>query len=163
MAAAFIPPPQWHASLAGVVAVAGALITDAGGAVLIVKQNYRDGWVLPGGICEFGEPPHEGARREVAEEVGIDRPAGRLLAVDWHPAFPEYGTGARPSVYFVFDGGTVARDTPITLQQEELDAYQFAAAAELPGLLLPRVLRRTEAAMVARDSGATAYLPQDPA
>lgn len=162
MAAAFIPPAEWHAGLAGVVAVAGALFTDADGAVLIVKQNYRDGWVLPGGICEFGEPPHEGARREAAEEVGIGRPAGRLLAVDWHPAFPEYGPGARPSVYFVFDGGTVARDTPITLQQEELDAYQFVSPAELPGLLLPRVLHRTRAALAARESGGTAYVPHEP-
>jgi len=160
MPAAFMEPREWHAGLAGVVAVAGALITDPDGAVLIVKQNYRDGWVLPGGICEFAEPPHEGAAREVAEEVGIDRPAGRLLAVDWHLAFPEYGPGARPSVYFVFDGGTVPHGAPITLQQEELDAYQFAPPAELPGLLLPRVLRRTQAALAARDSGRTAYVPQ---
>lgn len=83
MTAGFIEPRAWHAGLAGVVAVAGALVRDPEGSVLIVRQNYRDAWALPGGICEFGEPPHRGCEREVREETGLDRPAGRLLAVDW--------------------------------------------------------------------------------
>jgi 8-oxo-dGTP diphosphatase len=162
MAAGFIEPRAWHAGLAGVVAVAGALITDETGAVLIVKQNYRDAWALPGGICEFGEPPHAGCEREVAEEVGIVGPAGRLLAVDWQPAAPDYGPGARPQMFFLFDGGILAADTTITLQYEELDEYRFEPQAGLAALLAPQVLRRVTAALSARASGATVYLPQAP-
>ena len=51
------PPDVWYAGLPGVVVAAGALITDPGGRVLVVKPNYRDRWTIPGGICEFGEPP----------------------------------------------------------------------------------------------------------
>jgi 8-oxo-dGTP diphosphatase len=159
MPAGFMEPRAWHAGLAGVIAVAGALITDESGAVLIVKQNYRDAWALPGGICEFGEPPHAGCEREVAEEVGLVQPAGRLLVVDWQPAGPDYGPGARPSAFFLFDGGTLPAGTGITLQYEELDEYRFEPPDGLPGLLPPPVLRRALTALAARASGETAYLP----
>ena len=109
MPSGFQEPRAWHASaLAGVIAVAGALIRDQHGGVLVVRQSYRDAWALPGGICEFAEPPHRGCEREVREETGLDVRADRLLVVDWYPAAPEYGPGARPSVFFVFDGGTAA-------------------------------------------------------
>jgi 8-oxo-dGTP diphosphatase len=162
MVSGFMEPRAWHAGLAGVIAVAGALITDEAGAVLIVKQNYRDAWALPGGICEFGEPPHAGCEREVAEEIGVARPAGRLLVVDWQPAAPDYGPGARPSAFFLFDGGTLAADADIVLQYEELDEYRFEPPAGLAALLPPPVLRRASAALAARASGPTVYLPLTP-
>ena len=155
----FMEPRAWHASLAGVIAVAGALITNASGNVLLVKQNYRDAWALPGGICEFGEPPHEGCRREVAEELGLDRPAGRLLAVDWYPAGEQYGPAARPGLYFTFDGGRLGTETGIALQYEELDDYQFVPQAGLEALLAPPVLRRVLGALAALRSGGTTYVP----
>jgi 8-oxo-dGTP diphosphatase len=158
--AGFIAPRAWHASLAGVIAVAGALIRDSDGGVLIVRQSYRDAWALPGGICEFAEPPHQGCEREVREETGLDRRAGRLLVVDWHPAAAEYGPGARPSVFFVFDGGTVPPGTRIVLQADELDDYQFAPPAGLARLLPPLVLRRVTAALAAQESGTASYPPQ---
>ena len=62
---------------------AAALFTNPAGQVLLVKPNYRDHWSLPGGILEHGEPPHEGCRREVKEELGLDITPGRLLVVGW--------------------------------------------------------------------------------
>jgi ADP-ribose pyrophosphatase YjhB (NUDIX family) len=146
----------WYASLPGVVVSAAALITDPAGRVLLVKPNYRDHWSLPGGICELGEPPHAGCVREVAEEVGLDRPAGPLLAIDW--AQP-YGTGVRPILAFVFDGGTLENGDGIVLQQEELDDYRFAGPAEVPGYMAPAGARRVRAALAARASGAAVYQP----
>ena len=61
-----------------------------------MKPNYRDHWTLPGGICEFGEAPHAGCAREVAEETGLELPVGRLLSVDWQLPLPDYGHG-RPA------------------------------------------------------------------
>jgi len=156
----FLAPPEWHAGLAGVVAVAGALLRDEAGCVLVVRQTYRDAWALPGGICEFGEPPHAGCTREVLEETGLAIEAGRLLTVDWQPAAAEYGPGARPSVYFLFDGGTVAAGTPIRLQADELDAYDFVQPAGLGARLPPPGARRALAALAAQAAGGTAYLPQ---
>jgi 8-oxo-dGTP diphosphatase len=155
----FMEPQAWHSSLAGVIVAAGALIRDAASRVLCVKPNYRDYWTLPGGICEAGEPPHAACAREVREEVGLDVEIARLLTVDWQPPSPEYGSRARPTLYFVFDGGVLADGTPIVLQHEELDDYQFAAPDELVALLAPPGLRRAEAALAATAVPGASYLP----
>jgi 8-oxo-dGTP diphosphatase len=155
----FQEPRVWHAGLAGVIAVAGALIRDQHGGVLVVRQSYRDAWALPGGICEFAEPPHQGCEREVREETGLDVRADRLLVVDWYPAAAEYGPGARPSVFFVFDGGQVQPGTEIVLQADELDDYRFVPPAELAELVPPQVLRRVSAALAAQAAGTTSYPP----
>lgn len=156
----FVEPVTWHAGLPGVVATAGALITDGAGSVLVVKPNYRGHWTLPGGICEFGEAPHAGCAREVAEEIGLDLPVGRLLSVDWQLPLPLYGAAARPAVYFIFDCGTLRTLSGIRLQADELDDCQFAAETALGDLLAPFALPRVRAAIAARESGCARYVPQ---
>lgn len=47
-------------------------IERADGAVLLVRDRYRAGWGLPGGLVKRGEHPIEAARREAREEVGLD-------------------------------------------------------------------------------------------
>jgi 8-oxo-dGTP diphosphatase len=157
----FVEPVAWHASLPGVVAAAAGLIHDTAGNVLVVKPNYRDHWTLPGGICEFGEPPHQGCGREVAEEIGVSMPVGSLLSVDWQLPAPEYGPDARPGVYFIFDCGTLRDASGITLQADELDDYRFATDDELARLLPAYPLRRVRAAVAARASGCVRYVPHD--
>lgn len=49
------------------------VIVDAEGLVLFVRHTYgADVWELPGGGRRRGEPPAVTARRECAEELGID-------------------------------------------------------------------------------------------
>jgi 8-oxo-dGTP pyrophosphatase MutT (NUDIX family) len=146
----------WYAALPGVVIAAGALITDPGGQVLLVKANYRDDWTLPGGVCERGEPPHAGCAREVAEEIGLRRPAGPLLAVDWSLI---YGEHQRPLMHFVFDGGTVADGSGIVLQADELENWQFAGADELARHMSANGVARARAALAGRAAGAAVYQP----
>jgi 8-oxo-dGTP diphosphatase len=51
---------------------AAAVIFDADGQVLLVKENYdRRRWSLPGGALEPGESEEEAVIREAAEETGI--------------------------------------------------------------------------------------------
>ena len=38
---------------------AGALIRNEEGELLVVKPNYKDGWILPGGTVESGEAPKQ--------------------------------------------------------------------------------------------------------
>jgi 8-oxo-dGTP diphosphatase len=152
----FTDHDAWFAALPGVVVAAGALITDPAERVLIVKPNYRDHWTLPGGVCEHGEPPHAGCFREVAEEVGLVLPAGSLLAVDWSQP---YGADARPIMHFVFDGGTVPDGIHIVVQEEELDAYQFADPGELDAYAPRYVADRITAALAGRSAGRTVYQP----
>lgn len=47
-------------------------IERADGAVLLVRQSYRQGWGAPGGLLKRGEDPVRAVRREVREEVALD-------------------------------------------------------------------------------------------
>ncbi|MDG9717728.1 NUDIX hydrolase [Streptomyces sp. DH24] len=141
------------ASLPRVLAGAAALFRDAEGRVLLVEPNYREGWALPGGTVESddGETPRQGARRETAEEIGLDREPGRLLAVDWVP-----GVGRPPLVAYLYDGGVLDEDDlkAIRLQEEELLSWRLVSRDELPGHLLGSLGRRVLAALDVLDSGA---------
>ena len=53
------------------VSVAGVITDDHGRALLIQRRdNHR--WEPPGGVLELGETVHNGLRREVREETGLD-------------------------------------------------------------------------------------------
>jgi 8-oxo-dGTP diphosphatase len=147
---------DWYASLPTVYVSAGMLITDAADRMLIVKPNYRPHWGIPGGIVEDGEAPHQGAAREVAEEVGLDLIAGDLLVVDWVAA---EGTRPRAVTSYLFDGGTVGGDVPIRLQEEELDDAQFVSWAEAEARMPAHTAARVPAARQARLDRRTVYLP----
>src|SRR5882724_3664785 len=82
----FLPPDEYVASLARKRMAAGALFLDEDGRVLLVDPIYRETWDLPGGAVEAEESPQAACRREVAEELGLDRQPGRVLAVDWVPS-----------------------------------------------------------------------------
>jgi 8-oxo-dGTP diphosphatase len=158
VSAGYSPAEQaaWYAQLPTMFGAAAALFTDAAGRVLLVKPNYRDHWSLPGGILEHGEPPHEGCRREVKEELGLDIAPGRLLVLGW--AGPDE-IRPRPVVHFVFDGGELAGDVLILLQEDELDEYRFVQTADLEEYLPPLISERVAAAVRGRDTGTTAYMP----
>lgn len=50
---------------------AACIIERDDGAVLLVRQVYRRGWGMPGGLAQRREPVADTARREVLEEVGL--------------------------------------------------------------------------------------------
>ena len=53
----------------------GAAIRDAEGRILLIqrlREPEAGAWGLPGGKIDFGEPAKETARREIAEELGIE-------------------------------------------------------------------------------------------
>lgn len=52
-----------------------ALITNARGRVLVVKEN-QDTWSLPGGGLDHGEDALSGVARELKEELGIANATG---------------------------------------------------------------------------------------
>ncbi|MFJ9985521.1 NUDIX domain-containing protein [Streptomyces globisporus] len=149
------PDADYAAYIAGlprVLAGAATLFRDVEGRILLVEPNYRKGWALPGGTVESetGEGPQQGARRETAEEIGLDMAPGRLLAVDW-----VRGTGRPPIVAYVYDGGvlTAARLAAIRLQEEELLSWRLVAPADLDGFLLGPLAGRVRAALGALTSG----------
>ncbi|MGW5638794.1 NUDIX domain-containing protein [Streptomyces sp. NPDC003832] len=146
------------AGLPRVLAGAAALFRDAAGRVLLVEPNYREGWALPGGTVESdtGETPRQGARRETAEEIGLDLPLGPLLAVDW-----VHGTNRPPLVAYLYDGGVLGEDDfkAIRLQEAELLSWRLVPREELTGLLPGALGRRVLAALdVLTDGGGTVEL-----
>lgn len=150
-----------YAGLPSKIIGSGAVFFDADGRVLIVEPCYKDHWEIPGGVVEDSEAPYAGARREVLEEIGIDRALGRLLVVDW--ARPR-GRRRVDIVAFVFDGGVLSDEdiAGIRLQEDELRGYRFCrvddTVNEAEGLLPPILTKRVAAAVRARRSGLTAYL-----
>ncbi|MBB4932003.1 8-oxo-dGTP pyrophosphatase MutT (NUDIX family) [Lipingzhangella halophila] len=150
-----LPPEQWFASLPTAHLAASGLLTDQDGNVLIVDPNYRDDWTLPGGVVEDSEPPHLACEREVAEEVGLDRTAGTLLAVQW--SAPS-GVRTKPFVSLVFDCGIVDPGATITLQESELDDYAFVPPDRAVALLFPPIAPRLSAALRARETGNAIYI-----
>ncbi|MFD9401128.1 NUDIX domain-containing protein [Streptomyces sp. NPDC060011] len=147
------------AGLPRVLAAAAALFRDAEGNVLLVEPNYREGWGLPGGTVEsdHGESPRQGARRETAEEIGLDVELGRLLAVDW-----VRGPGRPPLVAYLYDGGVLGDGDfdAIRLQEEELLSWRLVPRAELSAYLPGASGRRVLVALdvLERESAGAAEL-----
>jgi len=96
------------------------------------------------------------ACREVAEELRLDRPQGRVLAVDWVPSRPERPEG----VVIVYDGGILSAGQigQIVLGDDELAGIRFAAADEVAPLVTPLLARRITACLVAAEAGTVAAL-----
>ncbi|MEU6880542.1 NUDIX hydrolase [Streptomyces sp. NPDC046712] len=140
------------AGLPRVLAGAAALFRDAAGRILIVEPNYREGWALPGGTIESdtGETPRQAARRETAEEIGLDLELGALLAVDW-----VHGAARPPLVAYVYDGGVLSdeRFAAIRLQEEELLSWKLIDPAEVTSHLPAELGLRVLSALDALENG----------
>ncbi|MFG2333077.1 NUDIX domain-containing protein [Streptomyces sp. NPDC048604] len=147
---------EYIASLPKVLAGAAVLFRDERGRVLIVEPNYRDGWTLPGGTIESdtGETPRQAARRETAEEIGLDVEPGALLAVDWVHSSP--GRDRPPLVAYVYDGGVLTEErlAAIRLQEEELLSWKLIPREEVPAHLPDSLGPRVLAALDALSAGA---------
>ena len=117
---------------------AGALFFDEKGRVLLVRPTYKDTWDIPGGYVERGESPAAGCRRELAEELGLDRKPLRLLSVDWAPSDKE-----GDKLLFLFDCGQLGEDeSRIQLDKTELDRWEWVELDRLDDYVLDRIARR---------------------
>lgn len=144
------------ASLARKRMAAGALFRDEAGGVLLVDPVYKPVWDLPGGAVEAEESPHAACRREVREELGLDRAPGRVLAVDWVPSRPERPEG----LVVVYEGGVLTTDeiSGIMLADDELAGFAFVDPDKVSELVTPLLARRIAACLCAVAEGTVAAL-----
>jgi ADP-ribose pyrophosphatase YjhB (NUDIX family) len=151
-----LPPDQYVASLARKRIAATAFFRDEEGRVLLVNPVYKETWDLPGGAVEAEESPHAACRREVAEELWLDRPPGRVLAVDWVPSRP----GRPEGLVVVYDGGVLseAETRGIVLADGELSGFAFIPGERAAGLLTPLLARRVASCLAAVTTGTVAVL-----
>ncbi|MFG1637432.1 NUDIX domain-containing protein [Pseudonocardia alni] len=120
---------------------AGALFVNPAGRILLVHPTYKDTWDIPGGYVERGESPAAACRREIAEELGLDREPVALLSVDWAPSDKE-----GDKLLFVFDCGHLGDDAErIRLADDELDRWEWVALDDLESYVIPRLARRLRA------------------
>ena len=150
-----LPYDEYAKSLNRKRIAAGVLFRDSQRRVLLLETSYKAEWDIPGGSVEAGEAPWVTARREVAEEIGVDRPLGRLLAIDYVPI-----AGVMPEgMAFVWDGGLLTQREvdALVLTDPEVRSVRFCDSPTVAALVKPALARRIEAALGAVDRGTVVF------
>lgn len=153
-----LPVEQYVAGLARKRMAAGVLFRDKAGRALLLEPSYKPNWEIPGGAVEADESPWATATRELAEELGWERPLGRLLVVDY--VRPQ---DSRPEgVVFVFDGGLL--DEPdlvgMVFTDGEILSAGFHSLGEARSKVKPLLADRLAVALHAAEQGTTALREQ---
>ena len=129
------------------VSVSG-IVSDDHGRVLLICRRDNQRWEPPGGILELGENIHDGLRREVREETGLDTEPIALSGV--------YKNMTRAIVNLVFrckiTGGELATN-------DEASDFRWATEAEVSGLMDEAYAVRVLDAL--RETATTAVRPHD--
>jgi 8-oxo-dGTP pyrophosphatase MutT (NUDIX family) len=157
-ATAVSPEEQYVAGLARKRMAAGVVFRDREGRVLLVEPSYKPNWEIPGGAVEADESPWAAATRELGEELGWDRPPGRLLVVDH--VRPQ---DSRPEgVVFVFDGGVLDETdlAGMVFGDGEVLSAGFHSLAQAAAKVKPLLADRLAAALEAAEQGVTALCEQ---
>lgn len=130
------------------------------GRLLMLRQSYRRGWVLPGGRIGRREEADEAAARELGEEAGI-----RAAPEDLEPALVvRYRTpyGPRRSEIFELE---LATAPTVTIDRREIVEARFVAPADMPSLHLDiaaqTYLRAIEEASTPMPEGELPPFPPD--
>jgi 8-oxo-dGTP diphosphatase len=98
-------------------------MTDDRGRALLIQRRDNHHWEAPGGVLELGESIHDGLRREIREETGLDIEPGALTGV--------YKNMLRGVVALVFrctiTGGRLGAS-------DEVDGFRWAAEPDVARL-----------------------------
>jgi ADP-ribose pyrophosphatase YjhB (NUDIX family) len=103
--------------------------------ILLVKEPDSEGWSLPGGWADIGEPPSKAASRETLEESGYRVEPVRLLAAydrdrHGHPPIP-YHVYKLVFLCEILDGAASS--------EVDTEEARFFGEQELPELSVSRV------------------------
>jgi 8-oxo-dGTP pyrophosphatase MutT (NUDIX family) len=109
---------------------------------VLLLENERDEWELPGGKLELGEDPGDCVVREICEESGWQVTAGPLLDC-W-----QYHIGPGQDVLIVTYGCRVLSDGPPVVSYEHKRAALFSPDA-ISGLVMPDGYKRSVTAWLA--------------
>lgn len=113
---------------------------------VLLLENERDEWELPGGKLELGEDPPDCVVREISEETGWRVDAGPLLDC-W-----QYHIRPGSDVVIVTYGCHVRTVDPPVISAEHKRACLFNPG-QVPGLVMPDGYKRSIAAWFARLDG----------
>lgn len=147
MANKFLDQKKFYAALARKRVGGGIVFFNKNDEILLVKPNYKDHWLLPGGIIEKDESPREGAIRETKEEVNLDASNCKLVSVDY---VSDNGIKGE-ALQFLFYGGVLSEEDikNIELQEDEIMDYKFMkvdeALTKVANIAGPRLRNTIEA------------------
>lgn len=149
-------PTEYAKTLARKRVGAGALYLNDKGDILLVKPNYKDYWLIPGGSADANESPRAACIREVKEEIGLDLHNPRLLCARYRVSQDFFGDGFT----FVFEGGVLDEETikQIVLEEKELEAYRFVPLREAVTLVGAGMVPVLPAALKAYTEGTIEYI-----
>jgi 8-oxo-dGTP diphosphatase len=104
------------------------LFFNTKGELLVVKPDYKDSWLVPGGSADENESPSHCARRETMEEVGLTIKKLTLVGIYYAPAKNIH----TDSLKFIFDAGTIDETeiSKIKIQADEIEKYMFLPLEE---------------------------------
>ncbi|WP_371477402.1 NUDIX domain-containing protein [Kitasatospora sp. NBC_00315] len=147
-----------YAQLAAPMMAATVLLTDSAGRVLVLDPSYKDHLELPGGMVEAHESPSQAAERELAEELGLAGPVGRLLVVD--TASASAAAHGRALTCMVYASRTLTPDQVdgLSFPDGEIRAAYWLDRKEAVRRLPARLAARVEAGLEALADGTIIHL-----
>lgn len=116
---------EWRKTLHSKHIGAKTIVMNKKGGILLVKPNYRMHWHIPGGLVEPRESPVAAAVRELEEETAI-RVASTDLCI-----FDILHRAETDDVNIVYISKILAGDGDITVQDSEIEAYEFVKPHEM--------------------------------
>ncbi len=138
---------------------AGAIIRNEVGEVLFVKPNYRETWLVPGGVVDADESPKKASEREVFEEIGLELSVQDLLVMVYTYAYPDN----TESLSFMFDGGVLSQEQmdAIHYHDAEIEAHAFLTFEKARPLLKKGFAMTIENALKALKEERCIYFEKD--
>jgi len=117
------------------------LVLDKNNCVLLFRFQFNDGalagedfWATPGGAIEDGETYAQAARRELKEETGIDRDAGKQIAqrdVVFQTPAGEYVQADERYFLIRVDGKTICKSGHSSLEEKYMKDHKWWSLFEL--------------------------------
>lgn len=99
-----------------------AFVKNDEGNVLLVRDQIKGDWTLPGGYGEIGFSPSENVLKELVEEAGVTGEVVRLLAIfdsnKWQPQGRQY-------YKFVFDCRALSQDFQVNSETSEIGYFNL--------------------------------------
>ena len=147
---------DYIASLPRKIAGTAVLFRNEADELLVVKPDYRDDWLVPGGCIDEGEDPLSCAIRETKEEIDLTVSELQLVGICF-----KRGNSSHPdAIKFIYDGGVLSPDSiaKIHLQEDELLEYRFVSIEKALTLLSGSLQASLKPCLTALESGAVAHV-----